>query len=120
MDPREPPYDRVVGRREIGTDGNAFVGRERELRVLQEELAETLSGRGRLVTIFGDAGIGKTRIIEEFVSRAADAPSRTLWADVPSMEVPRRIGRGSMRYASTSLDASRGVSPPISGRAPTS
>jgi tetratricopeptide (TPR) repeat protein len=83
MDPREPPYDRVVGRREIGTDGNAFVGRERELRVLQEELAETSSGRGRLVTIVGDAGIGKTRIIEEFVSRAADAPSRTLWGRCP-------------------------------------
>jgi hypothetical protein len=50
--------------------GNAFVGREDEIRLLEAELAEASADRGRLVTLAGDAGIGKTRAVEEFVARA--------------------------------------------------
>lgn len=42
-----------------------FVGRGRELRALKAHLAAADAGRGTLVLISGDAGIGKTRLVEE-------------------------------------------------------
>jgi hypothetical protein len=48
-----------------------LVGREPELKLLRACLQETATGRGRLVIVSGDAGIGKTRLAEEF---AAEAP----------------------------------------------
>jgi tetratricopeptide (TPR) repeat protein len=49
-----------------------FVGRDRELAVLRELHDATLSeGRPHLVTIVGEAGIGKTRLLDELCSRMA-------------------------------------------------
>lgn len=63
--------------------GNAFVGREEEIRLLEAELAEASAGRGRLVTLAGDAGIGKTRAVEEFVGRAPIPSGRVAWGPCP-------------------------------------
>src|SRR5262245_39060465 len=63
--------------------GRAFVGREHELRVLEGELAEAAAGRGRLVAVAGDAGIGKTRMIEELIARACVPPGRVVWGPCP-------------------------------------
>jgi DNA-binding CsgD family transcriptional regulator len=49
-----------------------FVGRERELRQLRSHLGEAAAGQPATVVVGGDAGIGKTRLIEEFVR---DLPS---------------------------------------------
>jgi tetratricopeptide (TPR) repeat protein len=46
------------------------VGRDAELRRLTKRLAEAAAGRGGLTTIVGEAGIGKTRILEELSERA--------------------------------------------------
>jgi class 3 adenylate cyclase/tetratricopeptide (TPR) repeat protein len=43
-----------------------LVGRERELADLREALREVRRGGGRIVSMIGDAGLGKTRLIEEF------------------------------------------------------
>jgi len=44
----------------------AFVGRERELALLQESYGRAVAeGVPRLVTILGDAGVGKTRLVRE-------------------------------------------------------
>lgn len=48
----------------------AFVGRERELRILEERLADAARGHGQLVLISGEPGIGKTRLTERFTDRA--------------------------------------------------
>jgi len=48
-----------------------LVGREREIEFLQKLLEETFAGRGTLVLIAGEAGIGKTRIADEFQKLAA-------------------------------------------------
>jgi class 3 adenylate cyclase/tetratricopeptide (TPR) repeat protein len=46
-----------------------FVGRERELAALAEAWETTRSERScRLVTVVGDAGVGKTRLVSEFVA----------------------------------------------------
>src|SRR5438552_12931453 len=46
--------------------GNDFVGRERELAFLLGRLDDAKSGRGAVVAITGDYGIGKTRLVNEY------------------------------------------------------
>ena len=50
-----------------------FVGRARELEVLSELLGEvTLGQTSRLVTVIGPAGVGKSRLAEEFLATCSD------------------------------------------------
>lgn len=49
-----------------------FVGRELETRELQACLGRTLRGAPQCVTVVGNPGVGKTRLLEEFVRRVAD------------------------------------------------
>jgi class 3 adenylate cyclase len=63
--------------RGVGDLRRAFVGREAELLQLQEAYsAVTAAGLPRLVTILGDAGVGKTRLVRELWEWLAvrDAP----------------------------------------------
>lgn len=46
----------------------SFVGRQAELAVLAERLASTLTGEGGVVAIEGEAGVGKTRLVETFLT----------------------------------------------------
>jgi DNA-binding SARP family transcriptional activator len=47
-----------------------FVGRERELSELIASLDDACAGRGRLVLLVGEPGIGKSRLAEELIGRA--------------------------------------------------
>lgn len=48
-----------------------LVGREREVRALEDALERTIElGRGHLVTITGGPGLGKTRLVTDFLERA--------------------------------------------------
>ena len=49
-----------------------LIGRETARASLEEMLAEAIDGRGSLVLLAGDAGMGKTRFAEE-IFEAADA-----------------------------------------------
>src|SRR5215510_13642 len=51
-----------------------FVGRESELTLLQERWADARAGRGQVVLLMGEAGIGKSRLLLEFQRRLADEP----------------------------------------------
>ena len=62
---------------------NAFVGREAEIRALEANLGDALAGRGRVVALVGEPGIGKTRTVEEFVGRTAASDARVLWGRCP-------------------------------------
>jgi tetratricopeptide (TPR) repeat protein len=46
-----------------------FVGRQHELELLESRLASAMTGRGQVVGIAGEAGIGKTRLLFEFRQR---------------------------------------------------
>jgi DNA-binding CsgD family transcriptional regulator len=59
----------------------AFVGRERELAQLSEVWRDVKTGRFALALIDGDAGIGKTRLAQEFAARAERLGARVLWGD---------------------------------------
>lgn len=58
----------------------AFVGREVPLRQLVEALASAREGRGRVVTVTGDPGTGKTHLLRTF-AKLAGAP--VLWGACP-------------------------------------
>jgi DNA-binding SARP family transcriptional activator/tetratricopeptide (TPR) repeat protein len=67
------PLDAVV-------PGSALAGRDRELTRLARAWHEAASGRGALVLIGGEAGIGKTRLAEETTARARATAGRVLTA----------------------------------------
>jgi predicted ATPase/class 3 adenylate cyclase len=74
------PY-RVLKQTSIGSRFDASIvkgfsrysGRREELDRLEECLERTIAGEGALVTVIGDPGIGKTRLLHEFTS-ASDRP----------------------------------------------
>jgi len=63
-----------------GVAGDVFVGRERELSVLAELLAEVKAGAGGVVLVEGEPGIGKTALLRAGLGGAADAGCRLGWA----------------------------------------
>ena len=60
-----------------------FVGRAVEMAQLSEALEDALAGRGRIVTIVGEPGIGKTRTAEELAAVAAARDAEVLWGRCP-------------------------------------
>ncbi|MBI4012039.1 MAG: sigma 54-interacting transcriptional regulator, partial [Candidatus Rokubacteria bacterium] len=85
----EPRFELVPGDSRVGLPGRAyqlvglertglgrrlarFVGRSRELELLQSQLATVLRGRGQVVGIVGEAGLGKTRLVAEFRQTLGD------------------------------------------------
>jgi DNA-binding winged helix-turn-helix (wHTH) protein len=56
-----------------------FVGRERVIERLERALAEAYAGRGRLCVLMGEAGIGKTRVVEALEQKLANTQLRVAW-----------------------------------------
>ncbi|MBI4518684.1 MAG: AAA family ATPase [Deltaproteobacteria bacterium] len=56
-----------------------FVGREREMQVLRSAVEGTLAGRGRLVLLAGEPGIGKTLTCEEVAAYARRRAAQVFW-----------------------------------------
>ncbi len=58
---------------EASTSGTPFVGREAEMSRLSGSLDEAIAThKARLVTVVGDAGVGKSRLIKEFATAASE------------------------------------------------
>jgi len=67
---------RVRTRMQAGTDRGLtpFVGRQAEVALLRDAFARASAGSGQIVHIRGEAGIGKSRLVHEFVRALAEAP----------------------------------------------
>lgn len=50
----------------------SFINREEELKALRSHFNEVLAGNGRVVIIVGEAGIGKTRLIDELAKSISE------------------------------------------------
>jgi tetratricopeptide (TPR) repeat protein len=61
------------------TVSGEYVGRRRELRLLDEALTTARNGEGRLIVVSGEAGIGKTRFCREVASHAERAGCAVAW-----------------------------------------
>jgi class 3 adenylate cyclase/tetratricopeptide (TPR) repeat protein len=57
-----------------------FTGRENELRLLSDHWQRVRGGEGHLITIIGEPGIGKSRLIHQFHELIADTPHT--WIEV--------------------------------------
>jgi class 3 adenylate cyclase/tetratricopeptide (TPR) repeat protein len=58
-----------------------LVGRERELASLRERFREVQAGRGQVVGIAGEAGLGKSRLVLEFRRALAQAGEAVTWLE---------------------------------------
>ena len=61
---------RVLGRRAGVAEartlrGSPLVGREREMQELRAAIEDARAGRGRIVSLIGEAGLGKSRLVDE-------------------------------------------------------
>ena len=58
---------------------------------LEDTLAEVSRGQGRLVVVSGEAGIGKTSLVEQFVEKQKHN-FRVLWGGCDALFTPRPLG----------------------------
>jgi len=64
-----------------------FVGRNRELEELLQSLASAIDGRGRFLVVSGETGIGKSRMVNHFLSSLSESlPVTVLKGITPSLE----------------------------------
>jgi len=78
-----------------------FVGRQREMAELNVALDEAIFGRGRLVMLAGEPGIGKTRTAQELADIAEERGARVLWGRCLEQHGSPHTGPGSRPYAPT-------------------
>lgn len=68
------------GRRDRGFEGRtaAIIGRDAELASLERSVSEVSAGRGGVVCLVGEPGLGKSRLVAELVARAGTLGVRVL------------------------------------------
>ena len=78
----------------------AFVGRDREIALLNERMATALKGNGDWVLLHGEAGVGKTRLAyqalrdaERLAATVISASCQTLERDLPFAPLADALGR---------------------------
>jgi class 3 adenylate cyclase/tetratricopeptide (TPR) repeat protein len=62
-----------------------FVGREDELRLLMNRWEQAIEGEGQAVIIIGEAGIGKSRLLQHFHQQIASIPHT--WAETAATPI---------------------------------
>ncbi|MEI2616398.1 MAG: AAA family ATPase [Thermomicrobiales bacterium] len=72
--------------------GNGIVGRERERGILRAQLRSALDGVGCLVLVSGEAGIGKTTLIDDLAGAAAARGCLVLWGHAYDLSVTPAYG----------------------------
>jgi tetratricopeptide (TPR) repeat protein len=92
-----------------------FVGRGTELNLLRRYLDEAMSGRKRQVAIVAPAGVGKTRLSEQFLQSIANLPVRVCrgYCENYLGAEPRQPFVQMLRQlASEGVNSDAGASPP--------
>ena len=84
----------------------SFVGRRQEL----SDLSQLLDRGGRLITLLGPPGIGKTRLALEIARRRLEGGSDVLFCDLRSATTPEDLCIELGRALGATLSASRRVS----------
>jgi DNA-binding winged helix-turn-helix (wHTH) protein len=103
-----------------------FVGREAALSAAGVRLQEALKGRGSIVWLTGEAGIGKTRLAEEILRRAESQGASIVRAraheerGTPALWIWARVVRelGAVRSDAPVRDLYERIVPRLSGEPP--
>ena len=112
----------------LGTRGEVFVGRQRELEALASCLESTRSEGGQAVVVSGPAGIGKSRLVEQFVAERVEpeavvvgrcseselAPPYLPWLQILKRLVSRDEHTGSKASVLSAISGGRRNGPQIS------
>src|ERR1700727_2821302 len=68
-----------------------LVEREQQLATLAQSFSEARAGAGKLILIAGEAGLGKSSLVEQFVSDMR-RQARVLWGACDALDPPRALG----------------------------
>ena len=84
-----------------------MVGRRDQMTTLQHALEQALDHGGRIVVVAGEAGIGKTRLIQEFTADAAARGLRilTAWCHETEQPLPFRPWIDALRGTGPALES---------------
>lgn len=91
---------------------STIYGREAEVALLRESLREALAGRGRLVLVGGEAGIGKTALVESLAADAHDLGATVLLGGCYELATSPPYGPWSELLSG---DLPEGIVPPLAG-----
>ena len=67
----------------------SFIGRAQDLKALSDSLSRARSGHGEVFVVTGDPGVGKSRLILEFLGAIDTEAARVLKVDLEPTGVPR-------------------------------
>ena len=84
-------------KRHIALKRLPLVGRDAELALVRDALASARSGAGRLIEIVGEAGIGKTRLLETLQDDATDFRKFHASCEAYTASTPYALWRGLLR-----------------------
>jgi adenylate cyclase len=89
----------------------ALIGREEELRRLQAALAELRDGRGQIISLTGEAGIGKSRLVAELRQAVGSDPhrARSITSDHDRRPPPKAERRGPLWIEGRCLELTMGT-----------
>ncbi len=76
--PSLPPAFLDREKKPLEVEPTVFIGREQELSRLDGFLKNTFTGRGQVVFVTGEAGRGKTSLLNEFARRAQEAQPKLI------------------------------------------
>jgi DNA-binding CsgD family transcriptional regulator/tetratricopeptide (TPR) repeat protein len=96
-----------------------FVGRTAELELLSGSVARAAQARPAFVFIGGESGVGKTRLLREFESRAADAGARVLIGqclELGGAQIPYAPLVAALRPLARGLADTEAEAPPVAAR----
>jgi DNA-binding NtrC family response regulator/tetratricopeptide (TPR) repeat protein len=79
---------RLAGPADVDHGLTAFVGRDAELGLLRERFHQVEAGRGQVVSIVGEPGIGKSRLLRELRRQVA---GRATWMEGQAISFGRTI-----------------------------
>ncbi len=97
-----------------------FIGRDTELTYLERALRDTTKGRGQVISIIGEAGVGKSRLIHEFTH--SQTAKSCLILEAPSVSYGRTtsylpvIGLLKSYFRISEHDAHREMQEKVTGK----
>jgi len=82
--------------------GMLLLERQQQLETLAQGLCEARAGSGKLILIAGEAGLGKSSLVEHFVADTR-RHARVLWGACDALDTPRALGPVHEIAAQTSI-----------------